>query len=97
MIRTCPGMQCAVPASVTVTGYRPWRRSAPHQRLPGMQEGLEPVQAEGLSAPQLAMVQLLAVLTRWHACLPEAFAEARYDVQRLLPQARPCRTVRGFM
>ena len=54
---------------------------------PGMQEGLEPVEAEGLSAPELAMVQLLAVLARWHACMPEAFAEARYDVQRLLPQA----------
>ena len=58
--------------------------------LCGMHKGLEPVQAEGLSAAELAMVQLLAVLTRWHACMPEAFAEARYDVQRLLPQACFC-------
>lgn len=48
----------------------------------------EPLQAASVArtAAQLAMVQLLAVLAEWQRCLPEAFAEARYDVGRLLPQ-----------
>lgn len=41
----------------------------------------------GLNSAQLTLVQLLAVLRGYLRCVPETFAEARFDTSRLLPEA----------
>ena len=41
---------------------------------------------DGLISIQMALVQLLAVLRGYLRCMPEAFAEARVDLIRLLPE-----------
>ncbi len=46
------------------------------------------VAAGGVSSAQMTLVQLLAVLRGYLRCMPETFAEARFDISRLLPEAR---------
>lgn len=41
----------------------------------------------GLNSAQMTMVQLLAVLRGYLRCLPETYAEARFEISRLVPQA----------
>ena len=41
---------------------------------------------DGINSAQMALVQLLAVLRGYLRCIPEAFAEARVDLIRLLPE-----------
>ena len=41
----------------------------------------------GLGSAQMTLVQLLAVLRGYLLCIPETFAEARFDISRLLPEA----------
>ena len=40
----------------------------------------------GMSSAQMTLVHLLAVLRGYLRCIPETFAEARFDLSRLLPE-----------